>query len=164
MFLELRHFRDGAVRPTLRWQVVAGGADMPEFFGDVSIGSAESVEDVVVKLKGVKIGHAEAYRERESQELVQALTGLGLPLGLPGPDDGQPSAPQAPWTLEAWTELWERARHQRTDPLQLAAAVVAGLVKEHGAANVNRATIGVDPKMGWVLQYANRRQRRASRA
>lgn len=92
--LHLRHFRDGDVRATIRvWSWHQNGGDHSTYMDASSILTAQSVEDVIVALKAIRVeddyeGYgAPAYSDHEEDKLTAALTALGMPVSAPAPDE-----------------------------------------------------------------------------
>lgn len=94
--LELRHYRDGAVRATMhrdahhqngRW---GGAGDW--YYGIDAILSAETIEDVIVEMRaGVHdrdTGETLPVLGRDLSELRDMLAAWGMPNAAPSPDEG----------------------------------------------------------------------------
>jgi len=94
--LEFRHFRTGEVRAIIH--IVSyhqngsysGGGDAWHDVSDIL--DCSTIEDVIVALKGQKIGSdseysVNAYSDSFEGELSSLLSGFGLPDSSPAPDD-----------------------------------------------------------------------------
>lgn len=97
-YLELRHYRDGAVRAKLHhtaWHENGewSGGGVSTYIDAGAILGATTVEQVIVLLKVMRChdeyqsGHA-VYSDRFEAKLTEALVSLGLADALPAPDEG----------------------------------------------------------------------------
>jgi len=95
-YLRLRHFRDGAVRPQIHrkaWHQngsYSGAGN--QYYGCDQIITCTTVEDVIVALKSINIDESDCYAEHVyhdifADDLTAALTGIGMPVSMPPPDE-----------------------------------------------------------------------------
>lgn len=85
--LQLRHYRIGAVEAVIHargWHQNRGSIN--EYY-TAPIGSCETVEYVIARLKSMKCGESKAYSDGFLPELTAALVSLGMAESLPSPDE-----------------------------------------------------------------------------
>jgi hypothetical protein len=88
-WLQLRHFRDGAVQITIRyhsWHQNDGHTNGYVSAGELA--NCESIEDVIVGLKGISDPNGvSAYSDYQIDNLVDGLTAFGMAMSAPAPDE-----------------------------------------------------------------------------
>jgi len=87
-YLELRHFRDGAVSIVIHynsWHQNHGMSDT--YQSHIGLPMCETVEDVIVALKSANDDGVSAYSDRMEENLTEALVAFGLPESAPAPDE-----------------------------------------------------------------------------
>jgi len=85
-YLQLRNFRDGKVRASIKCETIHKDIGKEYTYCSVDIDSCSTVEDVIVKLKGVSYKGMSVYSDRFKDNLTKALKVLGMIECLPGPD------------------------------------------------------------------------------
>lgn len=91
-FLQLRHFRDGSVSAIVHYNSSHQNYGSQSSYHAVAITECETVEDVIVVLKGCTIHETHAFSENYRDELIAFLTGLGMPIAHSAPDDEEVAA------------------------------------------------------------------------
>ena len=86
-YLELRHYRNGSV------ECIVECRGWHQNHREISenhvapLGSAETVEHVIARLKSMKCGESKAYSDKFQPELTAALVSIGMAESLPSPDE-----------------------------------------------------------------------------
>jgi hypothetical protein len=88
-YLQLRHYRDGAVKAVVNWRSWHQNAGDSNEYVTVDILDCITIEEVVVSLKKASCDGNNAYSDRWQSELTGVLLGLGMCETLPSPDDDQ---------------------------------------------------------------------------
>ncbi len=91
-WLELRHYRDGAVRARVHvdaWHVNGARSGAGDWWLNAdAILDFTTAEAVIVALKGIRSeDHGPAYSDMYESELTTALWALGIPASEPAPDE-----------------------------------------------------------------------------
>ena len=87
-YLQLRHYRDGKVKAVVNFHSWHQNCGDENTYVTAPILDCVSVEDVIVSLMTVNDREDHAYGEETGREnLIAALTGLGLVEALPAPDE-----------------------------------------------------------------------------
>ena len=89
--LELRHYRDGAVRARVHmhaWHQNGSYSGAGDWYSNADIVlTCQSVEAVIVNLKNISVDETRAYSDSCEEELAETLEGLGLLEAEPAPDE-----------------------------------------------------------------------------
>ena len=72
-YLQLRHFRDGSVRAAVNFQSYHKNTGMENVYCNVDIDSCSTVEDVIVRLKGISSKEMNAYSDHFKGHLAMRL-------------------------------------------------------------------------------------------
>lgn len=90
-YLELRHYRTGEVRALIHGRYWHQDGAKPDRYQPVEILECTTVEQVIVHLKGERIGDEDwkdsVYSDYFEDSLTEALVGLGLAQSEPAPDE-----------------------------------------------------------------------------
>jgi hypothetical protein len=89
--LELRHYRSGDVRAMIHkdtWHQNGAKPQGTPYTPADDVLEAQSVEEVIVALKGIEFKDTAAYSDQYPKSIIEALQPMGLPISLPAPDDG----------------------------------------------------------------------------
>ena len=86
-YLQLRNFRDGQVKAAVKFQSIHKDIGTQNAYYNVDIDCCSTVEDVIIKLKGVSYKGMSAYSDQFKGNLTNALKALGMIESLPGPDE-----------------------------------------------------------------------------
>lgn len=88
-FLEFRHFRSGEVRAEIirkSWHQNDG--ERISYTNGNAVLDAQTVEDVIVALKGIKTSEGESIVSSNKEEgITEDFVALGMPIALPAPDE-----------------------------------------------------------------------------
>jgi len=91
--LQLRHYRDGRVKATVRvWTWHQNHGHHHTYVAVPSVLACDTVEGVIVALKAIRVDDqygdgVPAYSDYQQDALTAALVALGMPLAAPAPDD-----------------------------------------------------------------------------
>lgn len=86
-YLEFRHYRTGAIECVVECRGWHQNRKEISENHHADLGSAETVEHVIVRLKAMKCGESVAYSDRFQSELTAALVSIGMAESLPSPDE-----------------------------------------------------------------------------
>lgn len=90
-YLELRHYRDGQVRARVNlhsWHQNGAYSGAGDWYANAdAILPCESVEAVIVALKGMRYNEWAVYSDHFEDTLTKALVDLGIAEATPAPDE-----------------------------------------------------------------------------
>lgn len=92
--LQLRHFRNGAVTTVMHYHAWHQNSGTVHAYHPANVGDCKTVEEVIVALKGMKVGSGyypeNVYSDRFEEKLTAALVAIGMSEMEPAPDEEDP--------------------------------------------------------------------------